>query len=186
MRSAYMSERGEIDWISIESEYRAGEISNRHLAKRHGISESAVRKQAKSGGWIKKACAIPARPENQDRKPPSEVDAGADPVDMGRDLCIRLLAEIDASTGHLEEIESWIYEETANDVSGSRRAAMLKAISLPTRATTLKTIMQALQSAKAVEEAKGKKVERQETAEKVASSGKFAPPKAPTLVINNR
>jgi hypothetical protein len=52
---------------------------------------------------------------------------------------------------------------------------------------TLKTIIQALAAAKGAEAEKGKKEQRQEAAGKVASVGsRFAPAKAPTLVVNNR
>lgn len=39
------------DWVAIEGEYRAGVESIRAIADRHGISEGAVRKQAKQKGW---------------------------------------------------------------------------------------------------------------------------------------
>jgi len=39
------------DWEAIERDYRAGHLSIRHLADKHGIPESTVRSKAKSLGW---------------------------------------------------------------------------------------------------------------------------------------
>ena len=39
------------DWEAIERDYRAGQLSIRHLAAKHGIPESTVRSKAKSLGW---------------------------------------------------------------------------------------------------------------------------------------
>lgn len=39
------------DWESIERDYRAGQLSIRHLAAKHDIPESTVRSRAKTEGW---------------------------------------------------------------------------------------------------------------------------------------
>lgn len=39
------------DWEVVEKEYRANILSLRDIAKRHGVSEAAVRKHAKAKGW---------------------------------------------------------------------------------------------------------------------------------------
>ncbi|GJE00568.1 hypothetical protein [Methylobacterium isbiliense] len=41
------------DWEAIEAEYRAGQLSLREIAKRHGISDTAIRKRAKAEGWTR-------------------------------------------------------------------------------------------------------------------------------------
>ena len=41
------------DWEAIHAEYRAGQLSNVLLGKKHGISEGAIRKRAKAEGWQK-------------------------------------------------------------------------------------------------------------------------------------
>lgn len=41
------------DWISIEGEYRAGVATLRDIAGRHGITEGAIRKRAKTHGWTR-------------------------------------------------------------------------------------------------------------------------------------
>ncbi|WP_051937011.1 terminase small subunit [Erwinia sp. 9145] len=42
-------------WEAIEREYRAGDSSIRALAEKHGVSDTAIRKKAKSEGWVKPA-----------------------------------------------------------------------------------------------------------------------------------
>lgn len=39
------------DWEAIERDYRAGQLSIRHLATKHDIPESTVRSKAKAEGW---------------------------------------------------------------------------------------------------------------------------------------
>lgn len=43
--------RRKVDWEKVEAEFRAGDLSIREIAKRHGISDTAIRKKAK--GWDK-------------------------------------------------------------------------------------------------------------------------------------
>ena len=40
-----------IDWERIESDYRAGVLSLREIAKPHGVTEGAIRKRAKRDAW---------------------------------------------------------------------------------------------------------------------------------------
>ena len=46
-----MAKKKTYDWDIIEKEYRAGQLSIREVARRHGCSESAIRKRAKTHGW---------------------------------------------------------------------------------------------------------------------------------------
>lgn len=39
------------DWEAIESAYRAGSLSIREIASKHGVSDTAIRKRASSYGW---------------------------------------------------------------------------------------------------------------------------------------
>ncbi len=43
----------QIDWVGIEKEYRAGQLSNVEIGKQFGVSEGAIRKKAKKNGWEK-------------------------------------------------------------------------------------------------------------------------------------
>lgn len=48
-----MTDRPPVDWERIEAEYRAGQISLRGIARAHGVTEGAIRKKAKAGGWAR-------------------------------------------------------------------------------------------------------------------------------------
>lgn len=39
------------DWETIESLYRAGQVSSREIARNYGVSEALIRKRAKKLGW---------------------------------------------------------------------------------------------------------------------------------------
>ncbi len=41
------------DWDKIETEYRHGPLTIRAIAQEGGVSEGAIRKRAKAGGWIR-------------------------------------------------------------------------------------------------------------------------------------
>jgi hypothetical protein len=43
--------RKRIDWKTIAVDFHAGKISVRGIAITHGVSEGAIRKRAKVGGW---------------------------------------------------------------------------------------------------------------------------------------
>lgn len=48
-----MSERKQIDWETIESEYRTGQFSDAELSRRHGCSRTAIQKKSQKLGWAK-------------------------------------------------------------------------------------------------------------------------------------
>jgi len=48
-----MGNRTDIDWATIEAEYTTGQLSNRALAAKHGISEGAIRLRVKKLGLTK-------------------------------------------------------------------------------------------------------------------------------------
>lgn len=41
------------DWEAIEREYRAGQLSIRQIAANHGVTDTAIRKRAKSEEWVR-------------------------------------------------------------------------------------------------------------------------------------
>lgn len=101
-------------------------------------------------------------------------------------LARRQLEELDATTSQIDQIEEDIDGETAGDRDGRRRAAMLKAVSLPARTMTLKTIAQVLELAGVAggKQKLGKKEQRQGAAVE-AGRGRFAPRPPPKLVVDN-
>ena len=188
-----MARRDDIDWTAIEAEYRAGSLSNRQIAERFGASEANIRKRAKAGGWVRSAQPRAHQPVAEilppiDRTarllPPAE---RREHVEHAHDIAGRLLDELETVTSRVGELEELIEIETADDKDGRRRNAMLKAISLPARSMTLKTIMQAMAVAKDVAGVGGgKKEEAKAKAKEAAKPGnKYAPPAPPKLVVDN-
>ncbi|MFT8245208.1 terminase [Roseomonas sp. BN140053] len=195
-----MTDRAETDWEAVEAEYRAGQRAIRQIARRHGLSDTAIRKRAKAGGWVRDTANLPVEAEQEHIparaavafQPPAprsavSLDGGGDEaLALGADLALRLLSELDLATSCQDEIEDAINDETRNDKDGQRRALMMKAVSLPARVMTLKTLAQVVAVLRDAGQGaeKGKKQQRQENAQK-AASGRFAPPAPPKLVVNN-
>ncbi|WP_342643457.1 hypothetical protein [Rhodoligotrophos ferricapiens] len=98
---------------------------------------------------------------------------------------MRMLSELDATTSHVGELEKLIEQATANDPNDKRYEAMMRAVSLPTRANIIKTLALAAKTLSETAAPQGKKQERQLAAERVAS-GKFGVPSAPKLVVDNK
>lgn len=176
--------RSTIDWDRIEIEYLAGEDSIREIADRHEISDTAIRKRAAKNGWVR-----PVRTANHrepDRQPPapppSDPEKPREPgtiADDGRSLIARMIDELDVVTSHRGELEDIIIEATDGDDAEDRRRAMMKAISLPERSNTLKTLALALKTLNEAAAPQGKKAQAKERAQEI--SNRFRPIGAPTL-----
>lgn len=107
------------------------------------------------------------------------------PPNMAVDLLNRMLGELDAITANIGQIEAEIRAETESDIGSSRRVAMLRAVSLPIRADTLKKLMMAQATVSPdgdVLKKSGKKAQ-QDDAARTASFGKFAPGPPPLRVV---
>ena len=178
-----------IDWAAIEAEYRAGKQSIRAIAKWYKISDAAIRKQAKKHGWMvanQKQSSQVTQGANRSAESaaPAEVTKVEEVISRGRNIADRLLDELGAETLHMGEMEVIIQ---MNETDPDRINAIKQAVSLPTRAKTLQTIALALKTMgeTATDTAKGKKQQRQETAEKASSGGKFGVRSGPRLAVNN-
>lgn len=171
-----------IDWASIERDYKAGSMSNREIARWHGLSETAIRKKAKAEGWerkeppkhVKREPVVPAVVEVRPPLKPEEL------TDRGRVLAGRLMDELDAVTAHLGELEDMIFSEESDP---RRRQALMRALSLGERAMTLKNLATVLKTLGEAGAPAGKKAERQAAAEAV--SGRFGVRQPPKLAVDN-
>lgn len=156
------------DWELIERDYRAGVLSIREVAKKHDVSDTAIRKKATSAGWerdlsakaAEKARVALVRNEVRTANPQTEqeiVDAAADQIitvvrshrkriNRSTDLVDLLTQQLIDVAGKREDFEDAIEEETAADKTGERRARMMKAISLPTHASTAVNLANALKT----------------------------------------
>lgn len=173
-----MPKRPEINWPAIRAEYEKGQTSVRDLARRHGCSESGIRKRARAERWRlagaeSAQCAPPIEPR---------ADRPTEPNAYARDIAVRLLDELSAVTAHPDAIEQAIIAETAGDATPSRRRAMLHATSLGQRAQALRTIVQTLSQMTPADE--GKKAAKRQAAKR-AATGKFATRQPPRLVVDN-
>lgn len=118
-----------------------------------------------------------------------DLDADGSPgglVDHVLVLARQQLVELAATTEQIDQITEDIDAETAGDRDGRRRAAMLKAVSLPARTMTLKTIAQVLELAGVAggKQKLGVKEQRQGAAVE-AGRGRFASRPPPKLVVDN-
>jgi hypothetical protein len=172
------------DWPEIRAGYQANTCSIRALARRHGVSHTAIQKRSVAEGWERqpRSDLSPSRAENPAKVGPVSSDP-KDAVARGRDLAARLLDELSATTSHLGEVEQAIVDETAGDPDGRRRAALLRAVDLPRRAAVLKDLATVLRTLDAA--APGKKAEAEAAAGRAGSGRYSVPGTPPKLVVNN-
>ncbi len=176
-----------IDWAGIERDYRAGVMGVREIARWYGVSDTAIHKKAKAEGWTRKDKPKgPFQEHREQRAQAVEIvqPASAKPEalsDRARGIAGRLMDELETVTAHVGELEDMICTEESDP---RRRQALLKAVSLGERATTLKNLATTLKTLNDAQAPEGKKAQRQNAAEQVA--GKFSAPAAPPkLVVSN-
>lgn len=184
-----------IDWAGIERDYTKTDLSIREMARWYNITDTAIRLRAKQEGWLRpdgaRKVAAPApqpAPVVYVREPTALTAENTDPqaiLGRGRNLVLRLLDELDATTANIGEIEAAIEAETGGDKNDRRRDAMLKAVSLKARADTVKALALAAKTLAETATAApdGKKAQRQAGAEKASSQGRFAVPEPPRNVM---
>ncbi len=172
------------EWQRIEAEYLAGEDSIREIADRHEISDTAIRKRAAAAGWERQVRTANRRePERQPAPPPTvtaetPLDA-ATIADGGRGLVSRMLDELDVVTSRRGELEDMIIAATDGDDEDARRDSMLRAVGLPGRANTLKTLALAFKTLNEAAAPQGKKAAQQDRANEIANRFRGVGP--PTL-----
>ena len=118
------------------------------IADWFGVTEGTIRAHAKKLGWTRLKAVGAARPDRPALSsqlpvlvpPTTEVPDTKVIVGKGHDLVLRMLDELNAVTTNQGQLEDMIYEDTEGDRDGRRRASMLNAISLPSRAMTIKAL----------------------------------------------
>jgi thioredoxin-like negative regulator of GroEL len=173
-----------IDWQGIETDYRAGAMSVRDIARWYGVSHTAINKRAKADNWTRAT-----QPKHLDRRERVErltevVETPADLSEKGKAIAGRMMDELDAVTSLHGELEDMICAEESDS---RRRQALLKAISLAERAKTLKDISATLKTLSEASAPSGKKAARKNAAAAAAAGGgKFAQRPGPKLVVDNK
>lgn len=155
--------RKHVDWEGVEREYRAGQLSVSEIGRIHGVSHTAINKRAKKEGWLRNL-AERVREEVSARLVSDGVSAKSaretveiaaerqiqmlrehrKDISSGRRLAQGLFEELQGVSENRDQLEADIEAETEDDESPKRRNIMLKAISLPTRASTLFSLSSSL------------------------------------------
>lgn len=187
-------EKKPVDWVEIERDYRSGTMSIRELAAWYGISDTAIRKRAKRDGWARAETKASSQRE-PDREPePAKVYVGTvltsentTPeaiVGRGRNLVMRMMDELDATTTRNGELEALIVSSTDEADASGQRAALMQAVSLKTRSDVLKALATAAKTLAESSAPQGVKKQRQEAGERVAKGGgKFSAPPPPLRLV---
>jgi len=155
-----------IDWFPIETEFRAGQFSIREIAKKHDVSEGAIRRHAKLYGLtrdlsqrikrsvLNKLARANAMPDVSDEEIIDTTAAqGMQIVLDHRDHIKKHRAIVQVLAGQLDEfakdrdaIEKTIIEETKDDTDKKRRNQMFKAVSLPSHAGVARDLSSVLRN----------------------------------------
>lgn len=166
-----MPTKKQIDWEAIERDYRAGVLSLREIGEMHGVSHTSVKKRAVAKGWdrdisakikakadtlVSNAQVSTVATEERLETEKLTIEANArviadvklahrDNIKTGRTLVQKLIEEL------LEECNQGESLETLGEMMQDKDAkfdplyaAYKKAISLPGRASTIKTLSDAL------------------------------------------
>lgn len=161
------------DWEGIEKLYRAGMISVRAIAELHEVTEGAIRKKAKNQGWERDLTAKVQQKARDElvraevrtaharthgvRTEREIVEAAAltvvtvvrehrRDISTGRNIVALLSAQLQSAAGQRDELENLIELETGEDETGERRAKLMKAVSLPVHASTLRDLSTAMKN----------------------------------------
>ncbi len=185
-----------IDWSEIERDYRSSSMSVREIARWYGITEAAIRKRAKRDGWERPEKPGGSREQAREPDPPKvyvgtvltpENTTPEAIVGRGRNLVMRMLDELDASTTRLGELEGLIGAAYDTGDDDKAKQAALAAVSLKNRSEVLKSLATAAKTLAESGAAQGVKKQRQAAGEQIAkTSSRFATPSAPKLIVDNR
>jgi hypothetical protein len=163
-----MTERKNVDWEAIEREYRAGQLTVVEIGRQHGLSHTAINKRAKRDGWTRNladkvreevsARLVSESTETERTAIEPAVARGVQVVrehrasiGRGQRLVSALFGELEKASESRDEIEAAIEEETENEDNGKRRAMMLRAVALPSRAGVIVNLSNALRTLVALE-----------------------------------
>ena len=180
-----------IDWPEIERDYLAGSMSVREIARWYNVSEGAIRKRAKANGWTRAGAQESTQGAGASEQPervyvgtvltPENTTPEAI-VGRGRNLVMRLLDELDATTSRGGELEAMIVSATDTADAGKQREALQQAVSLKSRSEVLKALATAAKTFAESSAVQGVKKQRQEAGLRAATGGgRFASPPPPGL-----
>ena len=167
-----MTSKKQIDWEAVERDFRVGQLSNRMIAEKYGVSETAIRKRAKTHGWSKdltekvrqevrnQLVRTEVRTFSASDREVVEVAAatGAQVVRTHRkdirtaaDIVGLLMGQLLDAASNREDLAEAIEGETADDETGHRRARLYRAISLQSHAAIVRDLSTAAKNLVALE-----------------------------------
>lgn len=170
------------DWVRIGEVYCKELVSIRALAKNFGVSDTAVRKEAKKRGWTRPDAnqsprepeCKPSREPEQNGSPEATAKAIAStPVKVltarGRNIILDLMDELEFLNRNHQTIADMVLDYVNGEKDSSARAKLLKVLDHETRSKTANYLATAL--AKLNDAAPGKKDEQNDAASGVAAGG---------------
>lgn len=186
-------EKKPVDWAEIERDYRTSPMSVREIARWYGVNEKSIRKRAKANGWERPQAAAGPQARSADPEPqkvyvgtvltPENTTPEAI-VGRGRNLVMRMLDELDATTTRIGELEDMIVSAIDDGADDKQKQAAMAAVSLKGRSEVLKALATAAKTFAEAGAPAGVKKQRQEAGERVAKGGgKFSAPPPPLRLV---
>jgi hypothetical protein len=169
------------DWIQIGDAYCNKPQSIRALAKEFGLSDTAIRKEAKKRGWTRPDANQPPRePECKPEREPNETRSEARAKSIasatvseltarGRNIILALMDEMEFLNRNHETIVALVEDYVNGEKDSSTRAKLIKSLDHETRSKTANYLATAL--AKLQDAAPGKKEQAQTDAANAGQGG---------------
>ena len=163
------------DWIQIGDVYSTEPLSIRALAKRYGVSDTAIRKEAKKRGWTRPDAnqaprELRCEPQRELPAHRAEIAArevAATPVHVltarGRNIILDLMTELEFLNRNHQTLVDMVEVYVNGEKDGSARAKLIRLLDHESRAKTSNYLATAL--AKLVDAAPGKKEQAQTDAD---------------------
>lgn len=176
------------DWAKIKIAWIEKKLSVKAIARKFGVSDTAIRKHAKAKNWpVRPSQPAQTRGPNcepnreqertthkdEPRVPPLfAVSQSSDPKDLvraGRAIIEMLIQELAWVTSNLDLLEQIIIEETAGAKSSRRRQMLMRIVSLPMRTQAARNLASALSTLSTA--GPGKKEAANDAAAEVGGNG---------------
>lgn len=158
------------DWVQVGEAYRTKTLSIRAIAKEFGISDTAIRKEAKKRGWVRPDTETPIRElacePRANRSESAAKSIASTPVSAltarGRNIILALMDELEFLNRNHETLVGMVEDYVNGEKEAGIRAKLLKALDHETRSKTANYLATAL--AKLNDAAPGKKQQAEEEA----------------------
>ena len=158
-----MGRRNDIDWEAVERDYRLGQFTLRQIADKHKVNHGSISRKAEKENWVQdlsrevKEKTQAALLSNATQSTTEAVEVAVQTnvalvrehradIREGRALTRAMMAELQKACEFTADIEDAVLAETSGDENGKRRAMMLRAVALPSRATVIGNLSSAIKT----------------------------------------